>query len=214
MAQRRSDSNADTPTPTQKRGGNRALGRDESDSYSSPSYHAPPPPRCPPTHTHTHTHPYTHTQVYTPLQAAGPLKPMQYQRSPLADSGGGGRAGGARPPFEIPKRVFKRDPPKKTFAPAAWFPPGTPVSSTRKLISSSFHRLDMTLAVAEALNPNKPINQTCGARGSRCMPPPPPPFPQILDPPLITHPDKHRHTTTPTRLTRVSDPSQSGWCAW
>ena len=36
-------------------------------------------------------------------------------------------------------------------------PPGTPVSSTRKLISSSsFHRLDMTLAVAEALNPNKP----------------------------------------------------------
>ena len=32
-----------------------------------------------------------------------------------------------------------------------------PVSSTRKLISSSsFHRLDMTLAVAEALNPNKP----------------------------------------------------------
>ena len=41
-----------------------------------------------------------------------------------------------------------------------WFPPGTPVSSTKKLISSSsFHRLDMTLAVAEALNPNKPINQ-------------------------------------------------------
>ena len=37
-----------------------------------------------------------------------------------------------------------------------WFPPGTPVSSTRKLISSSFHRLDMTLAVTEALNPNKP----------------------------------------------------------
>ena len=30
-----------------------------------------------------------------------------------------------------------------------WFPPGTPVSSTSKLISSSFHRLDMTLAVAE-----------------------------------------------------------------
>ena len=27
--------------------------------------------------------------------------------------------------------------------------PGAPVSSTRKLISSSFHRLDMTLAVAE-----------------------------------------------------------------
>ena len=40
-----------------------------------------------------------------------------------------------------------------------WFPPGTPVSSTRKLISSSFHRLDMTLAVAEALNPNTPYNQ-------------------------------------------------------
>ena len=38
-----------------------------------------------------------------------------------------------------------------------WFPP---VYSTRKLISSSsFHRLDMTLAVAEALNLNTP-NQT------------------------------------------------------
>ena len=38
-----------------------------------------------------------------------------------------------------------------------WIPPGTLVSSTRKLISlsSSFHRLDMSLAVAEALNPNK-----------------------------------------------------------
>ena len=44
-------------------------------------------------------------------------------RPTLADSGGGaaggGGAQGARaPPFEIPKRVFKRDPPK-TFAPAA-----------------------------------------------------------------------------------------------
>ena len=37
-----------------------------------------------------------------------------------------------------------------------WFPPGPPVSSTRKLISSSFHCPDMTLAVAEALNPSKP----------------------------------------------------------
>ena len=35
--------------------------------------------------------------------------------------------------------------------------PGTPVSSNRKTeFSSSFHRLDMTLAVAEALTPNKP----------------------------------------------------------
>ena len=41
-----------------------------------------------------------------------------------------------------------------------WFPPDTPVSSTRKLISSSlFHHLDITLAVAGALNPNTP-NQT------------------------------------------------------
>ena len=47
-----------------------------------------------------------------------------------------------------------------------WFPPGTPVSSTRKLISSSsFHRLDMTLAVAEALTPNKP-NQPNHPRGA------------------------------------------------
>ena len=44
-----------------------------------------------------------------------------------------------------------------TKAVGRWFPPGTPVSSTRKLISSSsFHRLDTTLAVATALNPNKP----------------------------------------------------------
>ena len=35
-----------------------------------------------------------------------------------------------------------------------WFSPGTPVSSARKLISSSLiHRLDMTLVVAEALTP-------------------------------------------------------------
>ena len=48
-----------------------------------------------------------------------------------------------------------------------WFPPGTPVSSTRKLISSSsFHRLDMTLAVAEALNPNKP--KPCGPNTNVC----------------------------------------------
>ena len=45
---------------------------------------------------------------------------------------------------------------RQLLATGRWFPPGTPVSSTRKLISSSsFHRLDMTLAVAEALNPNK-----------------------------------------------------------
>ena len=38
-----------------------------------------------------------------------------------------------------------------------WFPAGPPVSSTRQLISSSsFHRLDMTLAVAEALYPSTP----------------------------------------------------------
>ena len=45
--------------------------------------------------------------------------------------------------------------PSQLLAVGRWFPPGTPVSSTRKLISSSFHRLDMTLAVAEALTPNK-----------------------------------------------------------
>ena len=50
----------------------------------------------------------------------------------------------------------------RSVAVGRWFPPGTPVSSTRKLISSSsFHRLDMTLAVGEALNPNKPINRRC-----------------------------------------------------
>ena len=40
-----------------------------------------------------------------------------------------------------------------------WFPPGTPVSSTSEsdisFHQSSFH-FDMTLAVAEALSPNKP----------------------------------------------------------
>ena len=49
---------------------------------------------------------------------------------------------------------------RQLLAVGRWFPPGTPVSSTRKLIWSSFHRLDMTLAVAEALDldPNKPTN--------------------------------------------------------
>ena len=48
----------------------------------------------------------------------------------------------------------------RLLATGRWFPPGIPVSSTRKLISSSsFHLLDMTLAVAEALNANK-LNQT------------------------------------------------------
>ena len=51
---------------------------------------------------------------------------------------------------------------RQLLAVGRWFPPGTPVPSTiKKLISSSsssssFHRLDMTLAVAEALNPNTP----------------------------------------------------------
>ena len=50
-----------------------------------------------------------------------------------------------------------RDRTGRVHAVGRWFPLGTPVSSTRKLISSSsFDRLDMTLAVAEALNPNKP----------------------------------------------------------
>ena len=51
---------------------------------------------------------------------------------------------------------------RQLLAAGRWFPPDTPVSSTRKLISSSsFHRLDMTLAVAEALNPNKPNQTKC-----------------------------------------------------
>ena len=51
-----------------------------------------------------------------------------------------------------------------------------PVSSTRKLISSSsFHRLDMTLAVAEALNPNKP-EMKCSFRKA-----PPPSHPHCRD---------------------------------
>ena len=46
---------------------------------------------------------------------------------------------------------------RQLLAVGRWFPPGSPVSSTRELISSSsFHRLYMTLAVAEALNPNTP----------------------------------------------------------
>ena len=46
---------------------------------------------------------------------------------------------------------------QQLLAVGCWFPRGTPVSSTRKLISSSsFHRLDMNLTVAEALSPNKP----------------------------------------------------------
>ena len=39
-----------------------------------------------------------------------------------------------------------------------WFPPGAPDSSTSEtdISSSSFHCIDMTLAVAEALSPIKP----------------------------------------------------------
>ena len=50
---------------------------------------------------------------------------------------------------------------RQLLAVCLWFPPGTQVSSTCEtgISSSSFHRLDMTLAVAEALSPNKP-NQT------------------------------------------------------
>ena len=49
-----------------------------------------------------------------------------------------------------------------------WFPPGTPVSSTIRLISSSFLRLDMTLAAAVALNPNKPNQRGDSLRVDRC----------------------------------------------
>ena len=46
---------------------------------------------------------------------------------------------------------------RQLLATGQWFPPSTPVPSNRKLISSSsFHHLDMTLAVAQALNPNEP----------------------------------------------------------
>ena len=61
-------------------------------------------------------------------------------------------------PSSIPGRMCEKV--HQLLAVGRWFPPGTPVSSTRKLLSSSFHRLDMTLAVAEALNPNK-TKQTC-----------------------------------------------------
>ena len=67
-----------------------------------------------------------------------------------------------------------------------WFPPGTPVSFTIKLISSSYHRLDMTLAVAEALNPNNP-------------PPPPPQKKKKTLYALRAHtPPPHTHTHAPT----------------
>ena len=48
-----------------------------------------------------------------------------------------------------------------SFAVGRWFPPDPPVSSTSEtdISSSTFHYLDMTMAVAEALSPNKP-NQT------------------------------------------------------
>ena len=58
---------------------------------------------------------------------------------------------------------------RQLLATGRWFPPGTPVAFNRKLISSSpFHRLiDMTLAVAQALNPNKP-NQTVLVSALHC----------------------------------------------
>ena len=61
---------------------------------------------------------------------------------------------------------------RQLLAVGRWFPPGTPVSSTRKLISSSsFHRLDMTLAIAEAINPNKPKPLGQHGLNKRCDPP-------------------------------------------
>ena len=66
-----------------------------------------------------------------------------------------------------------------------WFPPGTPVSFTIKLISSSYHHLDMTLAVAEALNPNK------RARAHT---------PTHLHPHLHTHTHTHKIIAINTRL--------------
>ena len=59
----------------------------------------------------------------------------------LADSGGG--AQGARaPPFEIPKRVFKWDPPK-TFAPAALAVAAAPPLSTNPGSAPSMYILNM-----------------------------------------------------------------------
>ena len=53
---------------------------------------------------------------------------------------------------------------RQLLAAGRWFPPGTPVSSTRKLISSSFRHLHTTLAVAEALNNNTPKRVSCQDR--------------------------------------------------
>ena len=57
----------------------------------------------------------------------------------LADSGG---AQGARaPPFEIPKRVFKRDPPK-TFAPAALAVAAVPPPPFPKILDPPLQMID------------------------------------------------------------------------
>ena len=81
------------------------------------------------------------------------MKLVSNTHGPLADSGGGG-AGGARPPFEIPKRVFKRDPPK-TFAPAALAvaaapppplstnPGSAPADSTSKSFTERFQEVNL-----------------------------------------------------------------------
>ena len=51
-----------------------------------------------------------------------------------------------------------------------WFPPDTPVFSTSETnIPTSFQRLDMTLAVAEAISPNITNHTHWTVVSSRCL---------------------------------------------
>ena len=63
-----------------------------------------------------------------PVSPTG-TQPPGIPQSDIVTSGFRGGAGGAPPPFEIPKRVFKRDPPK-TFAPVALAVTAAPPLST------------------------------------------------------------------------------------
>ena len=103
------------------------------------------------TYTHIHTHTFIHTSIHGRTSQG---------------EGGGATAPPPNSGKTVGKSRAKQEEQNQTekfreINPSAPLPKESPYAhaSIHTLISSSFHHLDMTLAVAEALNPNKP-NQT------------------------------------------------------
>ena len=108
------------------------------------------------TYIHTYIHMYTHAHAHMRTYTCRLHAITYYFRSPPPP--GPHRCGPSSIPGLGRGRIYKFH---QLLAVGRWFPPGTPVSSIRKLTFHHHHphRLDMTLAVAEALTPNK-LNQT------------------------------------------------------